>query len=713
MNDGQARNLPRRFVGAVAVFAVVAAAPGGAEQSVGFNLYGGPGLIDMPTAEMPEDAMLSSTVSRFGDNTRTTLTFQIAPRLSGSFRYSAIDNFITPSSVDGVYYDRSFDLRYQVLTEGQYLPSVVIGLQDFIGTGLYGGEYVVATKTLAPGLKITGGLGWGRLGSHGSIGTLGTRPEELLGEGGLPTYDRWFRGDVAPFGGISYAPSDRLRFKLEYSSDDYVQESTTGAFDKGSPWSYGVDYTFRNGTQLSLYHAYGTEIGAQLTFNLNPRTIGIGGGIDQAPLPIDPRAPGDSADLGWTGDSVRIASARQSLAELMDKDGLKLEALQLESNRAVVRLRNPTYNATSQAVGRTARAMSRALPASVEQFEIVSVVNGVGASSVIVNRSDLERLEHDDADQMLARTTFADAYGRTPAADSGLYPRLTWSLAPYLAVSVFDPDSPVRADFGLRAKADWRLTPNLVASGSVTKRLTGDLDSLRLDESNLPRVRTDYARYSAEGDPAIEYLTLAHYGRPGRNLYSRVTLGYLEPMYAGASAELLWKPVNSRLALGAELNYVRRRDFDQRFGLQSNETVDPVSGRVRAIPEVNGHVSAYYDFGNGFHGQLDVGRYLAGDYGATVSLDREFANGWRIGAYATVTDTPFEDFGEGSFDKGLRVTIPLAALLGQSTRQSNTVAISSLTRDGGARLNVNGRLYDEVRGAHQPDAAKSWGRFWR
>ena len=184
-------------------------------------------------------------------------------------------------------------------------------------------------------------------------------------------------------------------------------------------------------------------------------------------------------------------------------------------------------------------------------------------------------------------------------------------------------------------------------------------------------------------------------------------------MYGGASAELLWKPVDSRLALGGELNYIQKRDYDQLFGFQEMTTTDPVSGITRDIPEVNGHISAYYSFENGFHGQLDVGRYLAGDYGATLSVDREFANGWRVGAYATVTDASADDFGEGSFDKGIRFTIPIGSVIGTPTRRENNLTIQSLTRDGGARLDVQGRLYEKVRDYHQPNVANTWGTFWR
>ena len=41
--------------------------------------------------------------------------------------------------------------------------------------GAYSSEYVVATKTFGDRLRVTGGLGWGRLGSQGSIGSMGER----------------------------------------------------------------------------------------------------------------------------------------------------------------------------------------------------------------------------------------------------------------------------------------------------------------------------------------------------------------------------------------------------------------------------------------------------------------------------------------------------------------------------------------------------------
>jgi hypothetical protein len=196
-------------------------------------------------------------------------------------------------------------------------------------------------------------------------------------------------------------------------------------------------------------------------------------------------------------------------------------------------------------------------------------------------------------------------------------------------------------------------------------------------------------------------LTLTHYGRPAKDVYSRVTVGYLEKMYGGVSTELLWKPVDSRLAVGAELNYARQRDFDMGLGFQDYDAV-------------TGHLSGYYAFYNGFHGQVSVGRYLARDVGATFALDREFENGWKVGAYFTLTDMPFEEFGEGSFDKGIRITVPVDYFTGTANRGGVSNSLASLSRDGGAKLNVDGRLYEVVRDGHVAGPmGDTWGRVWR
>ncbi|MEF9603297.1 YjbH domain-containing protein, partial [Paracoccus sp. PXZ] len=405
------------------------------------------------------------------------------------------------------------------------------------------------------------------------------------------------------------------------------------------------------------------------------------------------------------------------LGDALAKEGQVLESMALDANRAEVRIRNDRYIQQAEAIGRTARLMTRALPPSVETLVITSSEDGVPTSSVVLRRSDVERLENTEAGQIAnaAQLTDADPRPGNLVLTPGLFPRFSWGLKPYLSTSLFDPDDPFRYEVGAELGGQYELTPGLVLAGSVRQRVLGttrqeapgsmtpeeyeERDS-DYDENGVPRVRSDSRMYSGNDSPVISNLTLAWYAKPTETVYSRLTVGLLERAYGGVSGEVLWWPANSPLAIGAEINRVRKRDFREAFGFRDYETT-------------TGHVSAYYEFSNGITAQLDVGKYLAGDKGATLTLSREFANGWKIGGWVTKTDMSTEEFGEGSFDKGVTISIPLGWGTGEPSLRRVGGDIRSLSRDGGSRLRVGGRLYDKVRDSHSGQLYQGWGRFWR
>lgn len=703
----------RVVLGAIA--GVIATAPAWADSlsfPSSYGLYGTPGMIDMPTALSAPDAEFALTSSYFSGQLRNTMTFQILPRISGSFRYSIIDNYTGPGTP--TRYDRSFDLRFRFIDESTYRPAVAVGFQDFIGTGLYSGEYLVATKHITPRLRFSGGIGWGRFGSYGSFSNplgiiddgFNTRPTGTTGQGGVLESAKWFRGPAAVFGGVEWRATDKLTLTAEYSSDAYTQEAgVAGLFTHSMPFNFGATYQLAPGMQLGAYYLYGSTFGASLNFTLNPKDKTFPSGLAPAPVPVAPRASNPEVEASWNLGPKTAESARVAMGVYFERDGLVLDALDMSETRAVVRFRNTRYQSVAMAVGRVARILTNVAPASVEVFEIVPMENGMALSSVVVMRSDVEELEHapDGAWELYSRAQIgeAPALGMVSFASNPNPQPLSWYLAPYIATNTFDPDNPFRFDLGLELKARYELTPGLFLSGGIRKKLVGNLDqSTRVSNSVLPRVRTDYYLYDQNGDPAINDLTLASYFRPGPNLYGRVTAGYLERMFGGVSAELLWKPVNSRFALGAEINYAKQRDFDVLFGFQNYDIV-------------SGHVSGYLELPQGFQAQVDAGRYLAGDWGGTLTVERTFRNGWRLGAFATLTDVSFRDFGEGSFDKGLLFTIPLETITGRSSTTDIQRTLRPITRDGGARLEVDGRLYGIVRGYHESELTDQWGTFWR
>ena len=677
------------------------------------NSYGMPGAIDTPTAFAPPEGQLSATVSNSDYGRRVTLSFQAAPRLTTALRYSKIDG-LDPKR-DSLK-DRSFDVQFRLFEENAgWRPTVAVGLRDFMGTGVYSGEYLVASKTITPRVRVTAGIGWGRLAGA-------WRRTDYTEEGVKPNIDQWFSGSAKPFASVEWQATDNLSVLAEYSYDDYDPEVSRGDHDEvNSKLNLGVNYRIGDTYQIGAYTIGGKTFGIRGSVALNARQSQYPSGLEKAPAPVRPR-PTPAADPdGWSGawsaDPTAQPAIQNALAKALKNEGQDLESMALSSNRAEVRIRNNRYNVQAEAIGRTARLMTRALPPSVETFVITSIEDGMPTSSVVLRRSDIERLENTAAAHIAQRAEIIDANPRPGdlVTTEGLYPRFRWALRPYMTIGLWDPDETWRYEAGAQLSARYELMPGLVLSGKLRQRVFGtskqeapedmtpeEYLALGTDENDygVPRVRSDGRMYSGNNDPTIPELTLAWYAKPSDTIYTRVTVGLLERAYGGVSAEALWKPVNSRLALGAEVNRVRKRDFNQLFDFRDYEVT-------------TGHVSAYYDFGGGVWAQLDVGKYLAGDKGATIALNREFENGWRIGAYATRTDMSEEAFGEGSFDKGITLSIPLNWATGVPSKQLVDADIRSLSRDGGARLNVDGRLYESIYYSQTNKLYDGWGKFWR
>ena len=126
-----------------------------------------------------------------------------------------------------------------------------------------------------------------------------------------------------------------------------------------------------------------------------------------------------------------------------------------------------------------------------------------------------------------------------------------------------------------------------------------------------------------------------------------------------------------------------------------------------------GHISLYYDAGGIFNLELNAGRYLAGDWGVTTTVSREFGSGWEVGGYATLTDVPFDVFGEGSFDKAIYVSIPIDWITSTPTQAQRILTLRPITRDGGANLASARVLNRHIRRSQNASYQREYGRLWK
>lgn len=606
-----------------------------------------------------------------------------------TFNYGGIDGQF---SMDGLL-DKSFDVKLRLLRESAWLPSLAVGLNDLGGTGLLSSEFLVAGKRWGH-VDVSLGVGWGRLGARGGIANPLTdvndsfeRREREGDRGGQFELKRLFAGpDVDLFGGIRWRPGgSRWSLMVEREGNDYSAEPFGNNLDVEWPVNLGVAYQGRNfGVRGSWERGEQWSLG--LYFAADVSEPGPAKVLDPPPTPVSP--PGDGGARSTASGGIDEAALRAALRR-QDIVLLRVEALE-RPPRATVWVTQGSYREPVETTLRVARAASMLLPASVETIAVVDVVAGLEQSVATVRREDIRAqasLQAPDVEVLSAYRYLkpsTQVVREDPLLQAPWYAP-DWFVAPRYRQSLGDPDEAYRAQLLLQFGVFKQWTAHLRTSAVAEVGVVGNLDDIeRESDSTLPRVRSDIAAYYRDGEHGLRRLE-ANYIRPlSATLFARLSAGIFEEMYGGVAAELLYRPFASNWALGANINRVRQREFDQRFEFRDYEVT-------------TGHATLYHHFAPlRMQTQLSAGCYLAMDCGATLQVERVFRTGARFGVFATKTNVSSREFGEGSFDKGFIITIPFDLFLPRSSTAVADLSFRPLARDGGQMVRDGASLYAET-----------------
>ena len=391
-------------------------------------------------------------------------------------------------------------------------------------------------------------------------------------------------------------------------------------------------------------------------------------------------APPDRRPANATIAAVKAAARRQ------DIDVLKIV---LGTSEATLYYTNNTYFSESDAVGRLARILMAEAPAPIERFHFIAINGGLALQQLDVLRQPMERaFAQNDPSVMMDGTVsmIAPAMRNSGLIKSqpGHYPHFDWAVFPTLDESFFDPKNPVGFNVSAAASGSVDITPGWSIYGEVHSVLASSVPQSP-SNSLLPHVRTDFPLYSPKGRTGFADLESDYRFRAAPDVYGMVKVGYLENMFAGGGGQILWRPHGERWALGADLYEVWQRNFNELFGLHHYHAF-------------TGHISLYYQspwYGLNFTAL--AGQYLAGDRGLTLEVTRRFTTGVEVGAFFTKTNVSATQFGEGSFDKGIIIRIPIGWVAPITSQKQLNIDLRPLTRDGGQRLLGDTSLYEDTR----------------
>ena len=254
-------------------------------------------------------------------------------------------------------------------------------------------------------------------------------------------------------------------------------------------------------------------------------------------------------------------------------------------------------------------------------------------------------------------------------------------MAPALKHQIGGPEAFYLGQLWWKVDMALKFTRGLSLYSSLGFDIYNNFDELNNPSpATIPHVRSDIQDYLKEGENNIARLKLEYMWQPYKDVFARFDVGLIEEMFGGVGGEVLYRPFNSRIALGLMYHKVKQREYKQRFGFRDYEAE-------------TGFLEIFYEWPKKITSQLYIGKYLAGDKGATLDLSRGFKTGMRVGVFATVTDLSYEEFGEGSFDKGFYFSIPMDVFYPRYQTGQIAFGMHPLTKDGGAILYYHNALY--------------------
>ena len=605
-----------------------------------YNNHGVIGLINMPTARFYDESVYGLTIYDGNPDQKITLTSNPYGWLEASFFYTNIQGkpYCLDISVEFCsqdYKDKGFNIKLKVKEQGS-LPAIAIGLMDFAGTGFYGSEYIVTSYGIN-NIDMHYGIGWGSLnGSDDAItnpfsyinDNFKTRPVRTEAQGGQFQPSRYFSGQTAsPFFGASYALNKKTLVKIE---KDTTTTNGRMPYDQASSdYSLGIDYSFNENFVVSFSYERGNFASLRFVYKNNPKTT--------------------YKKYKYEGEENEGSDKYQNLITNLERNGVGVNKVIEKANSIGLELTQFTHP-NLQVVEEIIKQASKD----------AGITKDIKKNLKTVNLNAVA--EFDDSFEEDSNLIYERKKNRQFKTNTGI------KFRPFIA----SREEFFKGAVLIENDSEYVFLDNLILSTNLKYSLADNFEDLRFGPVDTfpAQVRSDVKKYLKNMDEGILIgrAQIDYFISPFKNHHLMLTGGILEDMFSGFGFEYLYFKNNTNYSFGFEMFDVKKRDYEWGFG---------TLGYKNVIGHINFH---YRNYGLiPFDMKLSYGEYLAGDIGTTIEFSRTYENGVNFGVFASFTDVTADQFGEGTFDKGLFFNIPIYGnLINYSWRP--------LTKDPGAKL---------------------------
>lgn len=651
---------------------------------------GGTGLLQTPTARMAKEGSFYMNYNDVDEYRFWSASLQLFPWLESTVRYTDVrTQLYSPFegfSGNQTLKDKGLDVKFRLLEESYYLPEVSFGLTDIGGTGFFSSEFINVSKAYGP-FDFHLGLGTGYLGAGGNTtnpfcsasDSFCDRPSGFQGLGGKVDYDEFFKGNASLFGGIEYqTPIKNLILKLEYEGNDYVNDRA-GVLEQDSKWNLGAVYKWNN-FDFNLSYQRGNTIGFGVSYNFNMHTI------RQVQFASEPREIVGREPA----ESMSDLNRNRLYNDLLSDASFLLNATHQDEDQMTFYGTQLGFRDNDVAIQRAGRIIASELPESIKTYRIVE---GVSHTPLVETEIDADRFKQAAGYEVLESDIKSTYVRRDPSKSTIKNYNPAKLSGPILSAEAFwiqtfgSPEDFYLYQGGAFVNTGYVFNPNFSVRAGVKVTLVENFDKFNFlvdgEESSLPRVRTQVREYVTRSNVTLENAYLHWFDRIAPNVYAQAYGGYLETMFGGVGTEIIYRPVDSSISFGVDLNYVQQRDFDSETAFFDYKAF-------------TGHASVYWrpEFLPDMQLSISAGQFLAKDKGVNVDFAKRFDSGIIVGAYAAFTNVSAAEYGEGSFTKGFYISIPFDLFSFSPAKGRGRIPWVPIGRDGGQMLQKPVNLKD-------------------
>lgn len=596
------------------------------------------------------------------------------------------------------FLDKGFNVKFSLKNPTQYsfIPDIAMGLIDFAGTGFYTSEYIVGSYRNHIG-SFSLGAGFGRLngGSNSYSNPLGKiydhfkiRRDVDYGVGGSPSFRSWFTGDFSIFWGLQYNVPFANGMKLVIENDtfnygfeefkDHKAYVYPQRRKKISDINYGISFQITENSSFMISFVRGQAI------NLN---FSFGGNFSKPFFPKkDPRYTNTQkkkydSDLEFYEDVLKRSNQKGLFVQSAEIDGKTLKvAISQSKHRNMLNLSKEIIN-----------TLPKSSSPQIEALEVTSINADVEINKIKIDLKDIDLKTYNHESLLKRELDFASGNGTDYLENVFLpklnLPQISHAFGPSLINHLGSPEQFYFGGVVAKLSSSILFNRNLSLQSELGFGVADNFgDKVSSPGSDLPHVRTEVVRYLQEGSKFhISRMQANYISSPRSEIFYKFSAGILEQMFNGYGFEVLYRPFKSNVSVGFDVYKVFKRTYEQRFKIFDN---------WRQYETLTGHLNIYHYFAPlQLTTHLSFGKYLAKDKGYTLDVSRKFRSGFKVGAFFTRTNVSAKLFGEGSFDKGIYLQIPLELFTTDRHMDNLNFKLRPLTRDGGQKLNAGSELY--------------------